>query len=81
MENTEKNGSHDTAKVLGALLVGAAIGAGLGILFSKGDGEKIREKIKDQFNDLVDGVKDKVGGTHHCPGCNCQHEEHAEKQA
>ena len=79
MENTEKNESHDTAKVVGALLLGAAIGAGLGILFSKGDGEKIREKIKDGFNDLVEGVKDKVG-THHCPGCNCK-EEHAEKQA
>ena len=81
MENTEKHESHDTEKVLGALLLGAAVGAGLGILFSKGDGEKIREKIKDGFNDLVDGVKEKVGSHHHCPGCNCKNEEHAEKQA
>jgi gas vesicle protein len=79
MENTEKQGSHDTAKLVGALLVGAAIGAGLGMLFSKGEGEKIRDKIKDELGDLVDGVKEKI--THHCPGCTCKHEEHAEKQA
>lgn len=42
-----------------ALLVGAAIGVGLGILFAPDKGEKTREKLKDGFDDLKDQVKDK----------------------
>jgi len=42
-----------------ALLAGAAVGVGLGILFAPDKGSKTREKIKDGFDDLKDQTKDK----------------------
>jgi len=42
-----------------ALLAGAAVGLGLGILFAPDKGSKTREKIKDGFDDLKDEVKTK----------------------
>ncbi|WP_395066108.1 YtxH domain-containing protein [Flavobacterium sp.] len=42
-----------------ALLVGAAIGVGVGILFAPDKGEKTREKMKDGFDDLKDQAKSK----------------------
>lgn len=42
-----------------ALLAGAAIGVGLGILFAPDKGSKTREKIKNSFDDLKDEVKSK----------------------
>lgn len=42
-----------------ALLFGAAIGVGLGILFAPDKGSKTREKIKDNFDDLKDQAKTK----------------------
>ena len=42
-----------------ALLIGAAIGVGVGILFAPDKGEKTREKLKDGFDDLKDQAKDK----------------------
>jgi gas vesicle protein len=42
-----------------ALLAGAAIGVGLGILFAPDKGSKTREKIKDGFDDLKDEAKEK----------------------
>ncbi len=68
MEN--KSSSNGNAKLIGALLVGAAIGAGLGILFApaKGSetrkkimrkGEDIKDNLSDKFNDLMEEMKDK----------------------
>lgn len=51
------NGS--TNKSLLALLVGATIGVGLGILFAPDKGEATRKKIKDNFDDLKDDSKEK----------------------
>ena len=42
-----------------ALLAGAAVGLGLGILFAPDKGSKTREKIKDGLDDLKDEVKTK----------------------
>ena len=43
-----------------ALLAGAAIGVGLGILFAPDKGSKTREKIKDGLDDLKDGALSKL---------------------
>lgn len=42
-----------------ALLAGAAIGVGLGILFAPDEGSKTREKIKNSLDDLKDEIKSK----------------------
>ena len=42
-----------------ALLAGAAVGLGLGILFAPDKGSKTREKIKDGLDDLKDSAKSK----------------------
>ena len=43
-----------------ALLAGAAVGVGLGILFAPDKGSKTREKIKEGFDDLKDQTKSKL---------------------
>ncbi|MCA6421315.1 MAG: YtxH domain-containing protein [Flavobacterium sp.] len=42
-----------------ALLAGAAVGLGLGILFAPDKGTKTREKIKEGLDDLKDSAKSK----------------------
>lgn len=42
-----------------AILAGAAIGVGLGILFAPDKGSKTREKLKDGFDDLKGEAKTK----------------------
>jgi len=42
-----------------ALLAGAAIGVGIGILFAPDKGSKTREKIKGNLDDLKDELKSK----------------------
>ncbi|SHF84549.1 Gas vesicle protein [Flavobacterium fluvii] len=51
--------SNNTNSVL-ALLLGAAIGAGIGILFAPDKGSKTREKIKDGYDDAKDNLKHKL---------------------
>lgn len=50
--------SNDTGKIIGAVLLGAAIGAALGILFAPDKGSETRKKLAKGINDLVDEVED-----------------------
>lgn len=63
-------------KLLAGILLGAAAGAVLGILFAPDKGsetrrkigkekDKLTNKVKDSFNDLVDTVSDKVESAKH----------------
>ncbi|HEX7413144.1 MAG TPA: YtxH domain-containing protein, partial [Bacteroidia bacterium] len=48
--------SNNTGKLIGALLVGAAIGGALGILFAPHKGSETRKRILAQGEDLTDGM-------------------------
>jgi len=49
-----------TGKIISALLVGAAAGAILGVLFAPSKGSELRKKISDSTGDLVDEFSDKI---------------------
>lgn len=48
---------NNTGKMLGALLLGAAIGGALGILFAPDKGSETRRKISAKGEDLTDAMK------------------------
>jgi gas vesicle protein len=50
----------NNGKVLSALLLGAAAGAVLGLLFAPEKGSDIRKKIQDGAEDLLDQLSDKM---------------------
>ena len=52
--------SNTSGNSLLALLTGALIGAGIGILYAPDKGTKTREKIKDGFQDAKDDLKTKL---------------------
>ena len=54
-----ENSSNDTKKIIGALLIGTAVGAAIGILFAPAKGTKTRQAISDKAEDLTDTMKDK----------------------
>ncbi|MES2285112.1 MAG: YtxH domain-containing protein [Bacteroidota bacterium] len=47
-------------KIIGALLIGAAAGAVLGLLFAPSKGSELRQKIKDSTGDLADELSEKI---------------------
>ena len=51
--------SNDSLKVIGALLVGAAVGGVLGILFAPAKGTVTRKKIAGKSEDVTDALKEK----------------------
>lgn len=52
--------SNNTGKLIGALLIGAAIGATLGILFAPDKGSETRKKLLTKGEDLTDEIKEKI---------------------
>lgn len=52
--------SNNTGKIIGALLIGAAIGGVLGILFAPDKGSETRKKIAGKTDDLTDALKEKL---------------------
>jgi gas vesicle protein len=50
----------DNGKILGALVLGAAAGAVLGLLFAPSKGSELRQKIKDNAGDLIDELAEKI---------------------
>ena len=54
--------SSSTTKVVGALVVGAAVGAALGVLFAPKKGSETRQDIADNAKKMSKGLKDKFQG-------------------
>ena len=52
--------ANDSGSVLLALLVGAAIGAGVGILYAPDEGSKTRQRIKDKAQETSDDLLQRV---------------------
>jgi gas vesicle protein len=57
--------SNNAGNTAIAVLTGAAIGAGIGILFAPDKGSRTREKIKDGFEDVKDNLKHKFEDVTH----------------
>ncbi len=53
--------SNKSEKVIGALLLGAAIGGALGVLFAPEKGSETRKRLLAKSGDLTDGIKQKFG--------------------
>lgn len=51
--------SNNTGKLIGTLVLGAAIGAALGILFAPAKGSETRKKITGNSDDFTDAMKEK----------------------
>lgn len=51
--------SNNTGKIIGAFVIGAAVGAALGILFAPDKGSETRKKLAGKAGDMTDALKEK----------------------
>lgn len=51
--------SNNTGQLIGALLIGAAIGGTLGILFAPAKGSETRKRIAGKTNEFTSSLKEK----------------------
>lgn len=51
--------NNNSVKLVGVLVLGAAVGAALGILFAPDKGSETRKKIANKSTDLTDAIKEK----------------------
>ncbi len=52
--------SNNTGKIVGAMLLGAAIGVGLGLLFAPQKGSETRQKLAEEGGKLSEDLKQKL---------------------
>ncbi len=50
----------NTTKMLGALVIGTAVGAAMGVLFAPDKGARTRKAIRRKGEDLADDMEDRV---------------------
>jgi gas vesicle protein len=58
--NIQMENSNSTAKMVGGIVLGAAIGGALGVLFAPNKGSRTRRQILDKGEDLSEILKDKL---------------------
>lgn len=51
---------NETKKIIGALLIGTAVGAAIGILFAPAKGSETRKAIGKKSEDISDAIKEKI---------------------
>jgi gas vesicle protein len=56
----EKEKNNNNGKLIAAVLVGATVGAALGILFAPNKGSETRKKLLAKGEDLTEGLKGKL---------------------